>query len=117
MTSTLGANLLHATGRVTFHVAPPADEREFLLRWLQHDTTSPVTREALHKDLRRNYAIKHTIEDWLKVCPCRWRCRHFQGLIKQLLLLSACRLAFQAPSVCVLSMGGLRQVIVTMHGS
>ena len=46
----------------------PADERASLLHWLEHDKTSPVTREPLHKDLRRNYALKHTIEDWLKVC-------------------------------------------------
>ena len=57
----------HATGQLTAHVMSLADEREFLLRWLQHNTASPVTREPLHKDLRRNYALKHTIEDWLTV--------------------------------------------------
>ena len=46
-----------------------ADERVALAQWLQHHTTSPVTRQPLQSDFRRNHALRQLIESWEQARP------------------------------------------------
>ena len=45
-----------------------ADDRQSLLRLQQSSGISPLTREPLQAQFKRNHALRQLVEDWLEVC-------------------------------------------------
>ena len=42
-------------------------ERNAITRWLQNNSTSPVTRQPISKNLILNIALRNTIQDYQKI--------------------------------------------------